>query len=269
MLTRNQGLFEERIADKLDEYSENLEHFGACFGKFDYVIEIRPTTPTKGYAFIEILRRSLVEKEPSIQSSISSLLCYPIERSKKDSKAIAASAFRTYSVFRMTQQELAKVFGFCDEIKRRFPDLQTQILWNPSLFSYVLKLAGSNFMNLARTLITTRIRIPSIRDFCTFVSISSSCEEKDGRENPVTGTVNVKLSDIRLLGKMIGYPGTKVRLGYFDLTRDIQSDSAKELLSEIVRMRDTLEKSDSPNWTGTVLTIKNEIVSGELLENHE
>jgi len=151
-------------------------------------------------------------------------------------------------------------------VRKKYPRVQAEILWNPSLVSYLLKLKGEDFDAMTKSLISVRLRTSGVRDYCTFVTVSEPHPENVEKSGKVCGAINIKLGESSLIPKMLGYPGTKYRLGHYDLTRDIRRPSPRALLREIKRIRRNFSPSGPPSWTGTVLTFDKATVLGEIDE---
>lgn len=254
VITRNPRSTRRGIETALKDNQSDF--FGLCFGRFDFAFEIRAASPEAGFETLGKIRTKFLKKPRSshFAASLLPLLCYSIRQDEEpEENSEDDFPYRAYSVFRIVKNRTSLAFKALQEIKSRQMDVEAEILWTPSLMSYILKLSGRNFDSLSNSLYQMRLKALPVRDYCTFITISKDFIKESLGETCVSAAINIKLGDSRLLGTMLKLPSTSYRLGYFDIIRDVTMPSPQHLLKEVGRIRRLFKVSGPPNWTGTVL----------------
>lgn len=273
VITRDPESAESKIMGRIGKRENNF--LGSVFGRFDLLFEIESESAEAGFEVLNSIRRDFLEtpKSQAFAGSLLSLLCYPVRLTARGWRT-RKNDFRygAYCVFRVVPKgthsgvlddATTEVLEAFESIKMRYANIKVEILWNPSLVSYVLCLKGDSFDSLSESLAYMRRKALPIRDYCTFVVVSESHTKKRVRQSRVSASVNVKLGDSRLLPQMLKLSSAEYRLGYFDVTRDITANSPEALLSQIAEMRKPFEASSPPNWTATVLKFDSSKILGE------
>lgn len=256
-------MIESRIPKRFPETKNTSyysSYFALCFGKFDYVLELHPESHESAFEIMNDMRAELFKTGSSSVWSFLSVICFPLGMSRgKRGKPIHTSAsppIRSYSFFR-TVGEVTQVLEAVNGLSGRFASVEKEVLWNPSLMSYVIKLSGSNVNPIFKYLISLRKskKASSMRDLCTFFAVPRA-RLSSLKNFGVRGVVNIKLCDNELFREFIKLPSTEFRLGYFDLARSLERSSLQSFLKEIEKMRRRFRLNGPPDRAVTVLTFK-------------
>jgi hypothetical protein len=257
----------EKVAEALYEEIANHCHdlikdyfIGLAFGKYDIILEYEPVSLRKSYTFIDHVREWIWETRLTgvqLQGCISSMESYKIMGQYTKKKSELSPAINTYSLFRLAsknQEELAALFDYFS--KNKDLDVETDIFWNASAMSYMLKASGNDFGNIFTFLYNLREN-NFLRDLCTFVTLKWDANDKSCRINGLRAMINVKINEKGLATELLRrFDDMKARLGYFDLVREIDCTNLSMALAAIKETRVALfegKRKDLPNRTATIL----------------
>lgn len=257
----------EQVAELFDaeinqKYKDMLEYhcIGLLFGKYDLLLECKPVSNQKLKEFVKCFRKWLWNLEiggVAINGCVSNLTCFRVDYGEENTNHVC-SKINTYSFFRPSSVKMREVAKGLERISRnKREDVRQTLFWNPSAISYTLKASGDNFSEIFDYLYDLRKKI-SARDFCTFATLRWDANDRDCKYIGLSSMINIKLSTKTLSDTILKrFDKTRVRLGYFDLVREVACDNLSGAFDAIKETRSFLSEEvteKEASRTATVLT---------------
>lgn len=248
VVTRNTRLLERKILNSVKDVPRENYYFGYCFGKYDYVFEMVFDSVEGGYRFLDQFRQELLKK--SLIGSFSTLACFRIRDSKTELTLNPLLPFRTYTILRIVNANLNDLFKLIAKIKEEVRDTYIELLWNPSVYSFVAKISTRSFRTLADFLYKLRTESSFLRDVCSFVTIDFN-SKKVVEEVKLRASINIKIGDPVIIEKLLALKRTRIRMGYYDIIKETDSNSLWNVLKTTKRIRKLI--TDPRSYTATIL----------------
>jgi len=264
VVTRNNKTFESRLLDFLKEGGWTDYRFGFSFGKYDYIFEKQCTSSDDAELFLTNFRDKITKSGSSrFRGTLSVLIGYRMRRQKRQSRdqQVANPKFsvRSYCLTRLTAATPSELFDLIEKTRSDVGGIDLDLYWNPGIYSFVIKIDTNSFEAVAKFLYRmhensiSEHRGMSLSDTCSFVTVgygSNSISEAI----PLKAWVNIKIRDPNAIERILRLPKTRIRLGYYDVVKEVNTKSLWSVLKATRKLRRVA--GDPTGYTATVLTYR-------------
>ena len=255
-----------RIADsKLKDPRKGVKnsYVGLLLGKYDLLLDFKTSSISETNALAREFRTWIWEgrvHNTPLRGCLSSMICYELDPSENEGEE-ENDGIRTYTLFRLKRNTLREISALKRIMKVHSTEAETksQIYWNPSAMSYLVRTKSNDFRKTFAFLYELREEI-FLRDFCTFVTQKFDADDRNHKYDGFRALINIKLGEPKLAQKFLErFDDGRVRLGHFDLYRIVHPENLSSVFDRVKETRnflfDLAEKKSSIR-TGTVLAFE-------------